>query len=285
VRETSAYHQKNTTPLRLFIAIFSLALILGLAACCGPIPPPPANEGETHVEGEAVTDWTYEVVAEYPHDPGAFTQGFFYADGLFYEGTGLNGRSSLRKIEPASGLILDQVNLERKYFGEGIALAGQRIIQLTWRSETGFVYDKDNFVLLGTFSYPGEGWGITYDGARLIVSDGTATLRFWDPETFAETGRVTVRDQGQAVRNLNELEYIQGEVFANVWQTEKIVRIDPASGEVTGWIHLEGLRNRLGNAKGAEVLNGIAYDPAGDRLFVTGKLWPKVFEIRLIPRP
>jgi glutamine cyclotransferase len=205
-----------------------------------------------------------------------------YVDGVLYEGTGLNGRSSLRRVDLESGKVLQRRDLAREYFGEGIAVFGKRIIQLTWQSRVGFVYDRESFALQRQFSYRTEGWGLTHDGKSLIMSDGTATLRWLDPETFAETRSVVVRDQNGPVVRLNELEYIRGEIYANIWQTDRIARIDPQTGRVTGWIDLRGLLSLEDRqSSDADVLNGIAYDAANDRLFVTGKLWPKLFEIEL----
>jgi glutaminyl-peptide cyclotransferase len=224
---------------------------------------------------------TYQVVKSYPHDRQAFTQGLVYVDGVLYEGTGLNGQSSIRKVRLENGEVLQQHRLEDKYFGEGIAVWDRTILQLTWQSEIGFVYDRETFKPLKTFSYSGEGWGLTHDGTRLMMSDGSATIRFLDPESLAETGRITVRDGAMAIANLNELELVKGELFANVYQTNRIVRISPKTGNVLGWIDLSGLLSPR-EAVGADVLNGIAYDAAGDRLFVTGKLWPRLFEIRIV---
>jgi glutamine cyclotransferase len=225
-----------------------------------------------------------QVVASYPHDRGAFTQGLIVRDGFFYEGTGLNGRSSIRKVKLETGEILRQKALEPHYFGEGITEWKGTLLQLTWQSEIGFVYDANTFERTKTFAYKGEGWGLTHDGQRLVLSDGTPTLRFLDPATFKETGAVTVRDPRGRVDDLNELEFVQGEIFANVWQTDRIARIDPADGRVTGWIDLSGLLSAAERGTPDAVLNGIAYDADADRLFVTGKLWPRVFEIRLIKR-
>lgn len=226
--------------------------------------------------------YTFEVINSYPHDPAAFTQGLVFDGETLYEGTGLNGRSSLRRVDLASGQVLQQVDLEPEYFGEGITVWEDRIIQLTWQSQRGFVYDKTTFERIGEFTYPTEGWGITHDGRRLIMSDGSATLYFWDPETFTPVDSVDVYDVSGPVMRLNELEYINGEVWANVWLTDLIARIDPVTGQVLGWVDLTDLlppEERVG----ADVLNGIAYMPESDRLFVTGKLWPKLFEIRVIP--
>jgi len=227
----------------------------------------------------------YRVLNTYPHDPGAFTQGLVYEDGVLYEGTGLNGQSTLRRVALETGEVLQSCALPPELFGEGIAVYGERIIQITWQSHIGLVYDKASFELLGTFSYPTEGWGLTHDEARLIMSDGSATLHFLDPETFTEVGRVEVYDENGPVVRLNELEYIGGEVYANIWQTDRIARIDPQTGQVLGWVDLSGLLGPEDRTQPVDVLNGIAYDPASDRLFVTGKLWPKLFEIELVAPP
>ena len=230
---------------------------------------------------EVISVYTYETVSAYPHDRNAFTQGLVFQDDILYEGTGLRGRSTLRKVELETGKVLQLYALSPQFFGEGVTVYGDKIIQLTWQSNTGFVYDKDSFKLLQTFNYPTEGWGITHDGERLIMSDGTSTLRFWDPQTYVEIGRIKVYDDDGPVVRLNELEYIQGEIYANVWQTNRIARIDPHTGQVTGWIDLAGLSPQ-DSGQPVDVLNGIAYDAENDRLFVTGKLWPKLFEIKLI---
>ena len=234
---------------------------------------------------EAVPVYGYTVVRSYPHDPGAFTQGLILRNGFFYEGTGLNKRSSLRKVKVETGEVVQNKPLSDEYFGEGITDWKGSLVQLTWQSEIGFVYDLQSFERTKTFTYTGEGWGLTHDDTRLIMSDGTPQLRFIDPATMKETGRVTVRDGRGPVQHLNELEYVKGEVFANVWQTDRIARISPKDGRVTGWIDLSGLLPPAErDVAGGAVLNGIAYDAAADRLFVTGKLWPRVFEIRLVKR-
>ena len=225
---------------------------------------------------------SYRVVHVYPHDPGAFTQGLVYADGVLYEGTGLHGQSGIRKVRLENGEVLQAQSIEPQYFGEGIAVRGNRLFELTWQSGVGFVYDRTTFRRTSTFSYRGEGWGLTHDGSRLIMSDGTSYLRFLDFATQKETGRIRVRDGSAPVAQLNELEYVKGEVFANVWPTHRIVRISPKTGQVIGWIDLKGLLSPR-EAQAADVLNGIAYDTAGDRLFVTGKFWPKLFEIQIVP--
>lgn len=227
--------------------------------------------------------YSYNIVNIYPHDRSAFTQGLVIQDGVLYEGTGLYGRSTLRRVELETGAILQIRELPAQFFGEGITIYGDRIIQLTWQSHIGFVYDKSSFELLETFNYPTEGWGITHDGTRLIMSDGSSTLRFLDPQTFEKTRELEVFDNSGPVTRLNELEYIQGEIYANVWQTDRIVRISPETGRVIGWIELSGLLTEEDRSQPVDVLNGIAYDAEADRLFVTGKLWPKLFEIELVP--
>lgn len=222
----------------------------------------------------------YTIVKAYPHDPNAFTQGLQYVDGVFYEGTGLNGQSSIRKVKLETGEVLDKRAMGEEHFGEGITLFKDTLYQLTWKSGLAFTYDGRSFKPQRTFSYRGEGWGLTHDGTNLIMSDGSDELRFLDPTTFKERRRMKVTAVGKPVRDLNELEFVQGEIFANVWQTDYVARIDPKTGLVKAWIDLRGLlspRERVNT----DVLNGIAYDAAGDRLFVTGKLWPKLFHIAL----
>ena len=226
----------------------------------------------------------YRVIRSYPHDRQAFTQGLVYDRGFFYEGTGLHGRSSLRKVDPVSGRILKEIRLEPSHFGEGITVFGDRIVQLTWLSHIGFVYDKTSFRLLKTFTYPQEGWGVTHDGERLIMSDGTSVLHFLDPKDFREVAILGVHDERGPVTGLNELEYVQGVIYANVWPTDRIAVIHPRTGRVEAWMDLKGLLGKA-DSQGVDVLNGIAYDTRGDRLFVTGKLWPKVFEIQSAFRP
>jgi glutamine cyclotransferase len=222
----------------------------------------------------------YEVVASYRHDADAFTQGLLFRDGFLYESTGRNGRSTLRKVRLETGDVVQQRTVESRYFAEGLVDWRDRLIQLTWNTNVGFVYDLRTFSLQSTFQYPGEGWGLTHDGKRLIMSDGTSSLRFLDPETFREQGRLPVTDGGRPVDDLNELEFIDGRIYANVWLTDRIAVIDPANGHVASWIDLAALRPRS-IANPDAVLNGIAYDAAGRRLFVTGKLWPQLFHIRL----
>lgn len=226
--------------------------------------------------------YRYTIVNEYPHDEAAFTQGLTFENGVLYEGTGLYGDSTLRKVQLETGKVLDIRELSSDIFGEGITVCGDRLVQITWKNHLGFLYDKETFDLVWEFRYATEGWGITYDGVRLIMSDGSSTLYFLDPETFEVTGTIEVQSNGEPVTRLNELEYVRGEVYANVWMTNRIARISPETGRIVGWIDLEGLLS-LEQETRADVLNGIAYDPINDRLFVTGKLWPTLFEIDLVP--
>jgi glutaminyl-peptide cyclotransferase len=226
--------------------------------------------------------WRHEVVRSFPHDTSAFTQGLLIRDGYFYESTGQKGRSSLRKVEIDTGKVVQRLGVGNQYFAEGLAAWGTQLIQLTWETNIGFVYDRATFKQLRTFTYKGEGWGLADDGKRLVMSDGTPTLRFLNPETLAETGSVRVLDGPTAVNQLNELEFVKGDIFANVWMTDRIAVIAPATGRVVAWLNLAGLMP--GQANPDAVLNGIAYDAARDRLFVTGKLWPRMFEIRIIRR-
>lgn len=232
--------------------------------------------------GAPAQHFTYRVIESYPHDPQAFTQGLVMADGALYEGTGLHGRSSLRRVDLESGKVEQLHELPDFFFGEGITVHDGRIIQLTWQSKVGFVYDLETFELLRVFTHPLEGWGITSDGRELIASDGSANLYFIDPETFTEKRRIQVVDRDGPVARLNELEYVDGRIYANVWETDRLAVIDPGSGRVEGWIDLTGLLGHAGSADTAgpvDVLNGIAHDPETDTLLVTGKLWPRLFRI------
>ncbi|MHC4437056.1 MAG: glutaminyl-peptide cyclotransferase [Planctomycetota bacterium] len=227
--------------------------------------------------------WTYKVINTFDHDPKAFTQGLVFEDGFLYEGTGIYGKSELRKVELETGEVLQRHKLPDEFFGEGITIFGDRTIQLTLKSRTGFVYDKGTFELLREFSYPTEGWGLTNDGKHLIMSDGTPMLYFLDPETFKQSHKIMVLDQDSPVWGLNELEYVDGQIFANVWPTERIVKIDPKTAKVIGWIDIKGILPPQDHNEPVDVFNGIAYDAANGRLFVTGKFYPKLYEIKLIP--
>ncbi len=228
-------------------------------------------------------EYTFKVVHSYPHDANAFTQGLVYHDGFLYEGTGLNGHSSLRKVRLETGEVLKQVDLSPEYFGEGIAVVKDKVLELTWRSGIGFVYNLEDFRVLRQFSYSGEGWGLTNNATEIFMSDGTADIRVLDPQTLQEKRRISVHDGSTAVDRLNELEWVDGEIYANVWETDRIARISPRTGQVLGWIDLAGLLSPIYNRGSDAVLNGIAYDAVHKRLFVTGKLWPKLFEIKLVP--
>ncbi len=227
----------------------------------------------------------YQIVHTYPHDPEAYTQGLVYVDGYLYESTGRNGHSSIRKVDLTTGHVLQHYELADKYFGEGLTSWGSDLIQLTWKAGLGFVYDRTTFAWKRSFQYAGEGWGLTHDDQQLILSDGTPVLRCLDPKSFSETRRITVTDEkGQPLSNINELEYVHGEIYANIWHTDQIARISPRTGKVLGWIDLTGIIDKRQFHEPDAVLNGIAYDEKNDRLFVTGKLWPKLFEIRVVNR-
>ena len=225
----------------------------------------------------------YRIQHVYPHDRGAFTQGLQYVDGVLYEGTGLNGHSSIRKVVLETGKVLQQRDVSAEYFGEGITVWKNDLFELTWQTHVAFVYDRGTFRPKKQFSYPGEGWGLTHDGTNLIMSDGSDQLRVLDPATFIERRRIKVTAAGVPLRNLNELEFVKNEILANVWQTDYVARIAPDTGAVVGYIDLRGLLSPAERAS-TDVLNGIAYDPTGDRLFITGKLWPKLFEVSLVRR-
>jgi glutamine cyclotransferase len=267
--------------------LFSFALLMICLACalcgaCGAAK----SQAETQqpipmTVPTRVQTFSYEVVNAYPHDPGAFTQGLVYYQGQLYESTGLNGASSLRQVELETGKVLRKVDVPSAFFAEGLALLNNRLYQLTWQTQQGFVYDFGSFNLIRGFNYTGEGWGLTHDGRSLIMSDGTNQIRFLNPDTFEVQRVIPVSDNGRAITELNELEYIKGEIYANIWQTDRIARVDPQSGKVTAWIDLSGLLSPEDRSRPVDVLNGIAYDAATDRIFVTGKLWPKLFVIRL----
>lgn len=231
----------------------------------------------------AGTPDSFRVVQSYPHDPRAFTEGLVYADGVLYESTGLKGHSTLRTIDPKTGIITRHLDVPDTYFGEGITVWQDQLIQLTWQTHIGFVYDRASLRLLQTFHFDGEGWGLTQDGKSLIMSDGTPTLRFLDPHSFRETRRLKVTEDGTPVQNVNELEYIHGEIFANIWHSDRILRISPQTGKVLGWLDLSALLPASDRSDPEAVLNGIAYDAKTNHLFLTGKLWPRIFEIELKP--
>lgn len=256
---------RNSVPFRVAVAYISI-----LVPCVNA-------EADVPVYG-------YEVVHTYPHDTSAYTEGLFYLNGFLYESTGLERQSSIRKVRLETGEVIQKIDVPPQYFGEGIVNWKRHLVSLTWKSQVGFVYDLATLKVQRHFSYPGEGWALTQDGKRLIMSDGTPDLRFLDPDSLQEIGRITVTYEGKPVRNVNELEWVKGKIYANVWETGVIVIIDPDKGDVTGVVNLDGLLSaseRPADPNG--VLNGIAYDAAHDRLFVTGKYWPKLFEIRVLP--
>ncbi len=257
--------------LKLSVVGFAAVLAVGLAIF--------ALRG---ADSGAPSGWTCEVVDTFAHDPNAFTQGLVFEDGFLYEGTGLNGQSELRKVEFETGDVLQNTKLADRYFGEGITIFGDRIFQLTYQSKTGFVYDKESFELLQEFTYPTEGWGLTHDGEHLIMSDGTPMLYFLDPNSLRRVDKVMVLDGEKAVWGLNELEYVEGQIFTNVWPGDRIARIEPGTGRVIGWIDCGGLFPAEQRSGEMDVFNGIAYDPNDGHLFVTGKCWPKLFEIKVV---
>jgi glutaminyl-peptide cyclotransferase len=261
--------------LRQRFSVVSLLLCLQLLLLCS---------GQALAASHSAPVDGYRIIHTYPHDSSAYTQGLIYLDGNLYEGTGLNGQSSVRMVDLATGKVLQHYELPGKYFGEGLTDWGSNLVELTWKAQQGFVYDRFSLRQLQTFGYTGEGWGLTHDQKSLIMSDGTSYLRFLDPKTFKEIRRIPVTDNGQSIDNLNELEYVRGEIYANIWQTDRIARISPQTGHVLGWIDLSGILPGYEGSKGNAVLNGIAYDAKGDRLFITGKLWPKLFEIKIVPR-
>jgi glutamine cyclotransferase len=256
---------------RLFVLVFLFAAC-SLFLTAQTSPPVTASPPQ---------EYTFTIVQSFPHDTSAFTQGLAYRDGFLYEGTGRHGRSSLRKVRLETGEAIQQVDLGPEFFGEGVTLVRHTVLQLTWKSGVGFVYDLNSFHLLRRFSYSGEGWGIAAHGNEVFMSDGTSRIRVLDSETLQEKRRITVHDGATPVEQLNELEFVEGEIFANVWHSNRIARISPQSGDVVGWIDLTGLLSPVYRLESEAVLNGIAYDPIRKRLFVTGKLWPRVFEIRL----
>jgi glutamine cyclotransferase len=275
--------QKHTPKSRLFL-IISISLVVLLVTLGIVLVLTLSQPGRTVSSIPLVLDpqMTYEVVKVFPHDPVSFTQGLIFLDGMLYESSGLYGESSLRKVDLETGEVQRITLLPDEVFGEGLTNWDETLVQLTWREGVGYVYNREDFSLLTQFNYQTEGWGLTQDGESLIMSDGSATLFFLDPETYAVLSTVQVLDEAAPVTMLNELEYVRGEIFANIWQTDTIVRIDPQTGAVKGWIDLSGLLPEEERTPATNVLNGIAYDPATDRLFVTGKLWPKLYEIRLV---
>jgi glutaminyl-peptide cyclotransferase len=261
------------------IAWLVLTIVLLTTASVSASPVAQTGAASDELPPELVV--SYEVVGAYPHDRGAYLQGLVWYEGGFYESTGLNGESTLRRVAFPSGEVLQKTDLSREYFGEGLALVGDRLVQLTWRTQRGFVYERESFGLIGDFTYQTEGWGLTYDGTSLIMSDGSSTLTYMDPETFQPTRTLDVTLLGKNVRALNELEWIDGQIWSNVYQTNYIVRIDPQTGAITGALDMREIVPAEFRGNRDAVLNGIAYDGATGRIFVGGKRWPTLFEIRL----
>jgi len=257
-------------------------LLSVLAAILSCTPSPEMDDSQDKITSQSVPTYTFTIINAYPHDRDAFTQGLAIENGTLFESTGKYAKSSLRRVDLISGNTSQIHVLPDEYFGEGITVFGDTIIQLTWRSKKGFVYDKNSFEVLREFTYETEGWGITNDGKDLIMSDGTLTLYFMDADTFEIIDHIQVHNNDKPISNLNELEFINGRIYANVWGTENIVIIDPHDGCVTGWIDLSGILPPQSDGKPVDVLNGIAYDAANGRLLVTGKLWPQLFEIELM---
>jgi glutaminyl-peptide cyclotransferase len=282
--------------MRLTAVLLLITLWLGGACRTGtgsnttPASAPAAGDNSAKTNGNATGPlaqpvlYGYEVANVFPHDANSFTQGLIFYNGVLIESAGQYGVSTLRRVELETGRVLKKVAVPPQYFAEGVTLLGGKLYQLTWEHGRGFIYDAETFEKTGEFRYDGQGWGLTTDGQSLILSDGTSRLRFIAPEDFRVTRAINVAEAGRPIRELNELEYVKGEVWANVWHDDRIARIDPATGRVVGWIDLSGLLPQREKSGDEAVLNGIAYDERGDRLFVTGKLWPKLFEIRIKPR-
>ncbi|ADW67143.1 glutaminyl-peptide cyclotransferase [Granulicella tundricola] len=254
----------------MFARCFSLALVMFLSTLSAGCQSAPVQ--------------SYKVVRTYPHSTASYTEGFFYLNGLFYEGTGLTGHSQLLVVKPETGKPVQQLDLPPELFGEGIVDWGPNLYEWTWKSHTCFVYDRATLHKIGQLSYDGEGWGMTRDEHNLITSDGSTRLSFRDPASFKVVRQIAVKDGAEAVSQLNELEYIHGEIYANVWHSDRIARISPQDGHVIAWIDLTGLLPADQRVDAESVLNGIAYDAQHDRLFVTGKQWPKIFEIKALPK-
>ncbi|MFC1956670.1 glutaminyl-peptide cyclotransferase [Chloroflexota bacterium] len=264
---------------KLPIGYLSLLLLAAVLSCA---PSPEMNDSQDKLTSQSVPTCTFRIINTYPHDRDAFTQGLVFENGILFEGTGKYAKSSLRRVDLISGNVLQVHALPDEYFGEGMTVFRDTIIQLTWRSQKGFVYDKNSFEVLREFTYEREGWGITHDGKNLIMSDGTSTLYFLDANTFEISGHIQVHDDDKQINNLNELEFIDGQIYANIWRTENIAIINPYDGRVTGWIDLTGILPPQSDDKPVDVPNGIAYDASNGHLLVTGKLWPQLFEIELV---
>lgn len=278
----SSLRRSRAVPVAVLLATVGFIVTAGAFGACGAKDQPARGAASaTPDTGSAVRTPTYgyTVVNSYPHDPAAFTQGLQWFNGHLFESTGQVGSSDIREVELTTGRVLRSRPLAAPHFGEGMVIIGSTLYEITWQTNTAFTYDWKTFTPAKTFRYDGEGWGLTTDGTSIIMSNGTASLTWRDPVTFAAQKTITVTDHGTPVSQLNELEWVEGEVWANVWQSDQIVRINPATGAVTGWINLSGILPAIDRTGKEDVLNGIAYDAATKRLFVTGKLWPKVFEI------
>ena len=265
-------------PIAVVGLLIAVILVLGVSLAIIFNPSKPASSATAQ-------NYTYSIVNTFPHDSTAFTEGLLYADGFLFESTGLNGASSLRRENLTSGEVLQEIRLSNMYFGEGLALVNDRLIQLTYTTQVGFIYDKNSFAILGNFSYTTDttqGWGLTYDGTNLVMSDGSDSLYFLNPDTYQRIGQIHVHDGNVSVVDLNELEYVNGDIYANIFEQQKIVIINPQTGQVKAWINLTGLQS-ANDFNSENVLNGIAYDKLENRLFVTGKNWPQLYEIRLVP--
>jgi len=285
--KTSKTPVSNRKSARIGIIAAVIAVVLVLAILIynsmrpGPANPPAAATDQPPASDGRAQKIAYDVINSYPHDPNSFTQGLVWNGAGFYESTGMYGQSKLRSLEFPSGKVLKETRLAPELFGEGLAQVDKRLIQLTWQSHKGFVYSADTFQVAREFSYETEGWGLTFDGKNLILSDGSSDLFYLDPQTFAVVKKLAVRMNGRPIPELNELEFIDGEIWANVWQTDLILRIDPSTGVVGSFLNLNGILAPADRRGTEDVLNGIAYDSEKKRIFVTGKLWPRIFEIKL----
>ncbi|WP_411280032.1 glutaminyl-peptide cyclotransferase [Gemmatimonas sp.] len=282
---SSIRRSRTASAVILFGTVAFVSTAGAFGACGGDRGEASAASGDTTGTVSARTPtYSYEVVQSYPHDPRAFTQGLVWHDDRLFESTGQVGQSTIREVELNSGRVIRQQELEAPHFGEGIVLLGDQLFQITWTTGKAFVYDWKTFKRTGQFTYEGEGWGLTTDGTAIIMSNGTSSLVWRDPATFTIQKTITVSDHGTPVSQLNELEWVKGEIWANLWQSEQIARIDPTTGNVTGWIDLAGILPPIDRTGNEDVMNGIAYDATRDRLLVTGKLWSKLYEIKLKQR-
>jgi glutamine cyclotransferase len=277
---TSNHASVLSAAVKSVVSMCALVLSTSAAACNSDAPPADARTTPAVATNRTPT-YTYEVVRTYPHDIGAYTEGLLFHDGRLFESTGQKGKSNIREVDLNTGRVLRQRAIDSVYFGEGIIILGDTMWELTWQNNVGFLYDWKTFTPKGTFKYDGEGWALTTDGTSLIMSNGTPVINYRDPKTFAITRSFTVTEHDVPVTNLNELEWVKGEIWANVWESDQIARIDPATGHVVGWIDLGGILPKVDRNGGEDVLNGIAYDDKGDRIFVTGKNWSKLYEIKL----